>query len=274
MWGKATYQAHPNYVWDLDVNVVGVELSTTDNNLEVTNDPTQNATLKNTIESKGLNTHTLWAHIEVDNVKGAPRPHANGTTRGTEYIEIGFIQNVAIVQLQGNFDTLRRHRRSSLANGSWYLDAGPNPLPWYDPHGAIHPLFAPAKGYELLAGDDQGLRFDIYDSPFMPATDEMIFEGDQVDSFDVEVDFWTYFAVHTIEDKNDSAAVYTQRAVGAWEFIGSGTIATDQTWTLTPPHGNTAHQFSLVTSGARIPVTTGVVANDRPNTYSWIPYDE
>ena len=60
--------------------------------------------------------------------------------------------------------------------------------------------------------------------------------------------------------------IYTQRAHASWAFDGSGTFAgagvgTFGTWTQTGT-GNTGDASSvIITTGVRVPVTTGVIAN-------------
>jgi hypothetical protein len=148
--------------------------------------------------------------------------------------------------------------------------------PWADSEGVVHPPFLIAKGFHAPAGDTGEIEFDFYDSPAAPATDVMElgpFPLDQVDSFEIEWDFKLYFAVRTKEDKNGSAQVYTQRAVKDWEFNGSGTIDVFQVWTQTGMGNQGTGAFAIITSGSRVPVTTGTPFNDVPQVFSSVPYN-
>ena len=135
-----------------------------------------------------------------------------------------------------------------------------------------------ARGFFAPASDatfnTETLR--VGDTPKLPSTDTMVLlmentitgdDVDGVDRFDLEIDFHIYFAARTTQ----RGAIYTQRAMGSWEFNGSGSVNENtKVWTAAQQAGNSVTmQFAEITSGETVPVASGEWINNIAQNLTW-----
>ena len=268
--GKAVYEVNRDYVWDLEVNVVQVKLATgAGNKVVYSGGLGQN--------QQQINSSTtgkaMEASLIIDKIIG---PSVSGTTRGEQFIEIGFIQDGQFTRTHALYNgfTPGKRRRSSLEDGTSHIDyytlAPASMAPWYDS--------ADATGSDGLlqvpAGGITNHPLNVSDTPRVSATDSMTLTiggvSDMADKFAIEFDFHLYLGVRTCQDVNGSKIVFTQRGKASWEFDGSGDISAAGIWTQTGTGNSGSASFAEVTNGDVVPVTTGTPLNTLLGTRTFV----
>jgi len=263
--GHAIYQVNADYTWDLEVNVVEIKLATAvgTNSLFYTNPPVQLTALS--VLSTAA-PPAMTGNLRIEKIEG---PLVNGSRRGPQFLEMGFIQNGIGTQLHGVYSTIGMIRRWGVQDGAWYIDvvAG-GTAPWYST------FYTPPNDTTVNNQD-----FNINDTPQLPGSDSPSLPNppgvDWLDQVNIEVDFKIYFSVRTLETKNGANLVYTQRSESEWECDMSGSM----TYIPGPPAalvwiqtgtGNTGDAtHAEVTSGAVVPVTTGISLNNLGAASGW-----
>lgn len=277
--GKATYNVNANYTWDLEVNVVQITFVTpVAGDIVHKNFPVQGVYLPN---AQGVYTKldgtgryisasatgdSFVGKIIVDKVEG---PMRGGANRGVKFLEMGITQEVKVTQRNSIYPTLGLKRKSKLEDNTWHLDTAvpANPAaavkPWYDNTGFSTNI---GVGYFKPANDNtinNDKIFAIRDSPMIDWTDSIWYfppvapGAELIKGFanraNIIVDFKTYFSVRTIDDRNDSHKIYTERAKATWQYNGSGSIVPDfsAVWGKDQNANNSGdNKFSIITSGA------------------------
>ena len=270
--GKAVYQAHPNYIWDLEVNVVEVIIEPPD---------VGNAFNGGTVVDNGtiLDGGTLWKHVTlVPGTDWAAKVSLNGPLddRGVKFMRVGFVQDAHVGAYHANYDTESLSLTSSIESQAFLdCDQGATP-PYYstvpeavffDPDPAPPPPQQPRKTKTISESDapsagppltfDQGATVEIAD--------------DVVDSMNLAFLFQVYVTARTIDGRNGASDIYTVRARGDWSLNGSGTIQPTEAyeWTgggagVTVPAGWTA-----VTDGSEPLRKAGPLFADALNSDTW-----
>ncbi len=135
-------------------------------------------------------------------------------------------------------------------------------VPWYYDGLRIR-CYLKVAADALLVNED----FEFNDTPAIVVTDVMRLwiYLDDVDRFDLEIVFGLYFAVRTVQNRNESGSIYTQRGSAWWIFDGSGWFAGSFVWN---PYGGTKNygssSFMVKHDGSKVPMTT------RPTMYDII----
>jgi len=264
--GAAVYQATSDYVWDLEVNVVQVDLDCRASTMAYGNYPTQSGgayTLP--IDSTpSPDDPAMTAEITISTMEG---PLRSGVShRGVKFISVGFIQNGTVTRKHGLFNGLTppKKRVSSLESAGVHLDctSGSTP-PWYD-SATGDSLFAPSTDATYT---NEGLLTDDWPNTLL-ASDTFTLSGDDVDAFRILVDFTLYVAVRTSDTRNNASSKYTQRAWATWHVNGDGSIASG-VYTRVSANGGFS-RLSEITSGTVVPITGGTLMNDLSETWSTV----
>jgi hypothetical protein len=252
--GRAVFQADTDYVWDLEVNVVQIQISAANNS----------ATYPGTIHQWPTNGQ-LWdshkvvapvddamkANFEVAQIKG---PTVNGSDRGVKFMEMGQVHQARFTRWRAYYDDLPAMKRVSklegYMSGTWLWDSGTAAtVPW---------TFTNADHY-LKPANDTALAnqsFSTTDAPRLLITDIVVSNGDTIDRSECEMEHQVFFAVRTTQDINGSGEVLTQRLVLKWKIIAPGTWnATTGVWTFTGAGSGISGDgtWTEVTNGATVP---------------------
>ena len=283
--GKAVYQVNADYIWDLEVNVVGIELAAAaaDNKMEYANPPQQDGSSSQIWSCRPG--RAMEATLTVERISG---PVVSGSMRGVKFIEMGFVQNITVAAMHGDFNGLApKKRRQNGLQGSKYIDCITrsgcrSTLPWYDSKSLTCKNDTDAVAYFVSPADQQidGKVFKTSDTPHLFACDLPIIDQDQVDVWGLVVDFDLFFAVRT---KQASTAGYntvcTSIASAKWRFVGTGNVDAQYVWTKAGPdtkNGGSTHLTPVTATTANgdvVPLTTGnqTPFNDRlPGTWSTV----
>ena len=228
--GKAVYQAHPDYIWDLEVNVVQVKIKSTGNTPSYNNTPFQVTGAGSPYIKASDQVFALTADIVVETVTG---PTVNGDERGKKFIEVGIVHQARFDAKHALYnDSMPKQRvRSSLEDGNIHWDASvAGTIPWQH---------IDSNGYLNITSDSTVVTnktFKFYDNPGVLATDpaQFVLAGDQVDVLGIVMKHWVYLAVRA-KGPNifGSNNVLTQRVKFEWQFDGTGTIDEAGVWTRT-----------------------------------------
>jgi hypothetical protein len=277
--GLITYQADDDFIWQREVNVVDVSLTTTTNTITTSSEglgPVAGA--NNHIASRqpgggGPNNGlAMLSRIEVF-LEG---PTRGGVERGTHFIDVGIIQIVDIGE--DDWQTVRNSdgaiMRSRLV-GKKFIDMVTDEnfesqWPWYDSQSMTsdNGRGARLKGTDLDNPIAHTAVLSMGDRPHLPislgpitfaATSTLIIK------FDMYVAARTADVTHgSVQVK--ATSIYTSLATASWQFDGSGTYDAMGVWTHTGT-GNTMAgggqngQFEPDNSGAPVPIPPGGNAN-------------
>ena len=256
MVGKAVYQAHPDYVWDLDVNVVEIKIKATGNTrwyapfAGATKPVQQGGAGSALIKSSGA-AQAMTAEIIVEAVNG---PTRDAIVRGRKFMELGLSHQAIFNAKNGHYDNTapKQRIRSSLQDNLVHWDvAAAGTIPW---------TFVNANHHLNITTDGQAVadkKFDTFDNPILLATNQFVLAGDQVDVLNLRMAHQVYLIVHTKQDINGSAAKYTQRAKLNWNVDATGTIDGAGAYTPTGAGITGDAAFAIVTDGSEIPSAAG-----------------
>lgn len=98
-----------------------------------------------------------------------------------------------------------------------------------------------------------------------------------IDSESLIYNFVIYVAARTDDPSNGANSVYVQLAAAQWQFDGSGTLANAGQnnnfgqWTKTGMGNSGDMAFTVVSSGANVPITSGPTANQAPESWTTKP---
>ena len=213
----------------------------------------------------------MLAQLRVTSIEG---PAVRGTTRGVRFIEVGFIQNAVFTSIHADYDGFAtpQRRYSNIEGTTVLLDCytdNPNAStpPWSDSKNILGSRGI-YYGVDPVTVPIVNIDFNTKDTPRQLATDTMpltiVVNGIQVtkypSEFGIRMDFNLYLAVRTKEQSLDSDKVYTQRAKASWYFNGSGKV-TNTIWSNADAGNSGDKFFTVITSGAVVPVTTGMLVN-------------
>lgn len=163
--------------------------------------------------------------------------------------------------------------RVSSLEGNSYLDAATGAPPWTRPSNYLSNLSDTSYEDEPLSTDD---------TPLVSFSDDCVLSGNgmtdvPVDGAAIVLNFQLYVAAKTTDAENGADSVYVQIGMANWQFNGSGVLAGANTfsygvWTSSAPKGdgNTGDtSFRIITTGATVPITTGVTANQATQSKAW-----
>ena len=278
--GKPVFEAHPDYVWDLDVNVVQIVVESPDSNPAWQTNPEMP---ESGIPVPQPGTGILLQTVRTERPLVAPPlgvewrakvdligPDRGVSHRGEKEMRIGFIQTVEFMLTRGTYQSGK-----SLVwdiEGNSYLDVPE----------ACKPLYSDHVGATLDAsrGDEYPKEIVSGDSPCwgVPYNYECAGGGgDRLDYMDLVWPFNTYVIARTSDPRNGASTIYTPRAVGSWEFDATGDITVSEFdnlhWTqtgcgLTVPAG-----WTPLTDGKQVhtspPMTTGELATPAAYNGPW-----
>jgi len=262
--GKAVYQVNTDYIWDMEVNVVQIKISSANNSAKYPGVLSQAAPGSTTLNSNPAGGgHAMTANFRVELVKG---PTVGGSDRGVKFMEMGLVHHARFIKERAYYDdVLPKKKRvggiEGYQGGSWLWDpADASTLPW---------TFQDADHYFRPPDDNpvQNRDFSTFDSPVNFVTDKIVTNGDTVDRNELRMEHRVYFAVKTtVPDVNGSSAVLTQRLVLNWRLVADGTWdEATGVWSYAGPgdgvDGDGA--WSEVTNGDRVPEPA---VNDIVNT--------
>ncbi len=232
--GKAVYQVNANFVWDLQVNVVRVQILPPGPDqpkiVYEPNKPFQFPGEPRLIESSVGN--GIAADVSVGQITG---PEVNGKIRGVKFMEMGFIQTFLQTTRHAEYnDTNPKFiRRSTFVNGTKYIDyiteqGFRSAAPWMDKQNFSNRYNSGFFSYINFTADPAvpipGARFRVTDSPSSNGTDQLIIQADAVDLFNIVSDFNLHFCVRTKQAVSNAESQYTVRLQADWKFDGSGDI--------------------------------------------------
>ncbi|MBC7782288.1 MAG: hypothetical protein H7144_00495 [Burkholderiales bacterium] len=232
--GKASYQVNGDYVWDLEVNVVQIEISATNNTASYPGSSRQNAAGGALLVSNAVGGgQGMTASFRVARVKG---PTVGSSDRGVKFMEMGQVHHARFTMERAYYDTVAPAKKrvgglEGYSSSSWLWDpAESTTLPWTF-KDADHYL-NPTTDAEIVNDD-----FSTFDSPTNFITDMIVTNGDTVDRSELTMQHRLYFAVRTKGPSiNGSADVLTQRLVLNWSVIADGTWnQATGIWTYTGP---------------------------------------
>jgi hypothetical protein len=197
--GKAVYEVNNNYVWDLEVNVVEVDVTTGAGTYPPGKAPKETVdTTSELVIIQAPGDATFETMATVNGPAGG---------RGIKFIEVGYIQNVHVDAKNGSYPGDRR--LTSSIEGNDYVDPAPTSnSPWsdtsldrafWDPSDSDH-----GHSHDCDHGD--GPSFGLQTTLDGNADGPKLLEGR------IEEAFHRYLAVHTKQSVNSSEDVYTQRA--------------------------------------------------------------
>ena len=272
--GRPSYKVNDNYIWDMEVNVVQVELDPSVNVIAYSSSPpAQLVGDGRLIASTADGSAAVRTALQVDLVG----PVVNGGIRGLKYIQVGYIQNVTTNSTHADFDAFTPKKRvvSSLEGSGPMVDFVTNPVrsvnPWYDINNSVNTTYeSPQSDVAQVIG----VLMNFIDVPVVQATDRMrLYQGvfyEDVDYFSVRLDFNIYLAVHTTDSTNGADEVYAQRARADWHFDGTGNfVAGPGVWSPVGAENGGDASFTEVKNGDVVPVTDGVPANDYLPGETW-----
>ncbi|MBX7222379.1 MAG: hypothetical protein K1Y36_20685 [Blastocatellia bacterium] len=297
--GKAVYQANSNFIWDLEVNVVKIQLAIT-SPITYHRPPIQvrqgfMGPWTPELRSRQLTDAAVEGKITVESITG---PVVSNQVRGVKFMEIGFVQDAAIRQQHGDFNSVfsnppvRKRQKSQFdGNEVQFVDSNvmdplglpPSRIPWYNSNDERY-FFAPGVDPPVLTPiPPKTLTFQ--DTPAAKASQDMAIMVDgqsiRVSKFVLVFSFNSYFAVHTTQSQNEADQVFTNRAFtsptgqaaprnGGWYYDATGNVDISGQWTpLSDEIGTAGSNFTEVKTGARVPITTGTAAQVFFQTAVW-----
>jgi hypothetical protein len=258
--GKAVYQAHADYVWDLEVNIVEVVVDAPDPGPAFT--PGQ-------VTDAGFDTDNADRRMKLvkavgPGLKWQAKVTFNGPNgdRGVRQMRAGFVQNLKVTTLTGTYadnttltskmqgvtywDTKDNHQ------GAFYSSPSANPVAFFQNATA-------ANKTKVISEDDE--------PGWGPPT---LSNGSQLNSMQLQWDFRLYVVGLTWDRRNTADQTYVSQAEADWTFNGSGSVvpANNFAWTaagagVTPPPtgwGGVMHQM----------ITTAPRFNDTFRNTGWI----
>jgi len=275
--GKAVYQAAPDYIWDLEVNVVQVEIAPPDEGSTFRGHKVYD--MLSRVE-RGVELKTISAGSHVLGIPGLEwwaKVSLNGPIgdRGVKFMRIGFVQSAAATSYSGSYHTVSASLHSNVQAGGTYLDASSEfdrpyqsrlePAVFFDPD----PTAQPPRKVKTIGSNDgpQGgppLTFDkgIGVRP-----------GDDVlDFMQLCWDFDLYVTARTVDARNNADLVYTSRATAHWQFDATGSIGQVPLYFWTPASSAGVYPpgaWIPVTDGSQPPVMTGDLFNDAIQNDEW-----
>ena len=262
--GKAIYQVNANYIWDLEVNVVQIKISSANNSAAYPGGSRQSAVGSRIFVTSPVGGgQAMTANFRVELIKG---PTVNGSDRGVKFMEMGQVHQARWPTERAFYDNSSPAQKrvglmENYQSGTWLWDpASAATIPW---------TFQNAQHYLKPTTDAQiqNRDFSTFDAPMLLITDQIVFNGDTVDRSAQRMDHAVYFAVKTtIPDINGSSDVLTQRLILEWHVLADGTWnQSTGVWTFAGSgdgvDGDNA--WTEVTSGDQVPAPT---VNDAVNT--------
>ncbi|WP_309396855.1 InlB B-repeat-containing protein [Cerasicoccus maritimus] len=263
--GKAVYEVNQNYLWDLEVNIVKVEIakkfiiaSGVPKELGVNGSRLYFAAGNIASGQRGL----MW---DAEITLTGPLSH-----RGVRRIQVGFVQNVNVTQTRGVYITEAKRLVMSM-EGLTYLDGDPSgTVPWYA-DGSTNAFLSPTESLRIktIFGEDTPIQFVpiVFDQGnVVDATDDV------VDSLAIVLDFDLHVAARTIDTQNKADEIYTSRARLDWSVNITGNVDQNAPYSLSPsPVKNPAHSdWTPVVDGSTPDVVKPPFANDRATTTVFI----
>jgi hypothetical protein len=243
--GKVSLKANENYVWELEVNVVNIQIDNSygvnggqiayaDKNrpqqkpIQMTNLATGNPmpSVKSSVADRCI----LYG-LRVSKIEG---PTVNGERRGEKFIELGFSQQARIIKRNSVFNTIEPAiwQYNEYQNEKWYWDLFIQ---------ASKPFINKAveEAYLNVVSDDENITnrmFYVWDNPVMSfAEAEVNFWhlGNVLDEVNLVLELETYFITKTKQNINDSEGVYVIRTKLPWKVDTSGAVNAERKWSLT-----------------------------------------
>jgi hypothetical protein len=264
--GKARYQADPNYIWDLEVNVVEVRIQSPDeDNPFVAGTPSDGGQ----VDEAG----TTWKLVESGSpaIEWAAKVTLNGPKgdRGVTFMNIGFVQNAEVTAYKGMYQTVGRPLTSSI-EGQTYIDCedGSTPPYYTVTESAVFFDPSPTNKVRVLFAEDSPIGGAplTYDQGLGVSQDD-----DVLDSIQLVWDFHLCVTARTTDSRNNANAIYTSRARVEWEFNGSGDIAqtSPYAWSAVGAEIIVPAAWTPVTEGWQPPKMAGVRFTDALNNDTW-----
>jgi hypothetical protein len=264
--GKASYQAATGYVWDLDVNVVQIVLTSSEDAFARGTDPTDGTHVDwfRGFEAKIVNSGDPAIYWAIEVTLYGP----NGD-RGLRQMRIGFVQNVDVARYWASYRTVSKTLTSSL-EGQSFLDCDEESGgPYYttDANAVIFGATPTTSSRTLFEDDgpsggppltfDKGIGVDYTD--------------DVVDELELIWNFHLYLTASTSESRNNASSVYTALASADWTFNGSGEISqtSPYKWTRSGTVVTFPTAWSMLTHGERPTLVGGAIFNTELKRDSW-----
>jgi hypothetical protein len=245
---KRTFKVNNNYTWDLEVNVVKV-------NVEAPTAPIASFS-KGTPQDGGNLLYNGILRKWIQGVKPAIPPAVPAVpalqaaakvtlvgagpdgNRGVSRMMVGFIQNCVGFNDRGTYDgggVLISDLNGSISSQAPVLDADPaTQSPWYgiDQNGSIMDGAA-VKTKEITVFDtpSEGPPLTLEMGPAVAAGDHVL------RSVELQFDFTLDLCVQTKDTQQQADQVYTRRATAAWSLNGNGSIGAASPWTWQPGAG-------------------------------------
>ena len=282
--GKAVYQAHPDYVWDLDVNVVEIRVENPDSDPAWQSNPAMPEDGFTAIQAgtgirlKVVRTEPALPIAPPPGVKWTAKvtlegPDRGATDRGETEMRIGFVQIAALTLTRGTY--LSGKSLVWDIEGNSYLDT--------HPASGCRPLYSDADFTTMdLTRESETNPKEIlcWDSPAWgpPTNYECTYNGtDRLVSMELLWSFDTNVTARTTDTRNDASTIYTPRAVGSWEFDGTGDISVDEFgglfWTQTGCGLVVPAGWTSVTDGKQVhtspPLINEELALDAAHNGTW-----
>jgi len=270
--GKAVYQARADYIWDLKVNLVQIQIQSPDGQAAFEQGTPRD--FETALDDRGVERKVVKSGDP--GVDWAAKVTLNGPNgdRGVKFMRIGFVQNAQVLTHNGTYNTSSATLHSSI-EGNSYLDGEEGTTrPYYtveessvffDPDPTANP---PRKTRVLYESDEPSLGPPLtFDKGVGVAPGD-----DVVDSISLALQFHLYVTARTADDRNGAGGIYTSRAVGIWTFNGSGLVGQSPPyeWSagsgagVTVPGGWTA-----VTDGSQPPLLGGEMLTHAIRNDTW-----
>ena len=257
--GKAIYQASPDFIWDLKVNVVQVIIGPPDCEPAFVTKPPVDQPPK-WVEYPG---HSGLAYPAKplgtfpETIESKAKVTLNGPDggRGVRFMRVGFVQDVEVTEWSAEYGGGAFWMVSSLQGQSFCDSGAPTgpyasqlpPSVFFDPD--------PTRNVKVIEDKDTP-------TPFVLLQREKNNVVGNVSYVHLKWDFDLYVTVRTADSSNEADKVYTCRAKAHWHLwccgtIGAGTVlpwpnvSTGFAWTGTPG------SFGTLEPEGWLPVTDG-----------------
>ena len=256
--GKAIYQAAPEYIWGLDVNVVGVRIGAGVFSTGQINDPL----------TPGLLNGSLLKFVSSGSEQNPGFSWSADVTllgpRGIEFIQVGFIQNLTEYQNRGVYDDSGKVLTQQVSVPALDILDNTTISPWYGLPGRATFFDAtnqPGGNHKVIRAADTPLN----GPPLTFDQGGTVEAGDDiVDAFNLILTFQLDVAVATTDTFSiQDTDTYTRRATLDWQFNGSAKrVKQTPNYIVSFTGGANGAGNKLLTRGGWSPVTDG----SRPNT--------
>lgn len=253
--GKAVFQAHGDYIWDLEVNVVEVIVGPPDQGQAFTSGQVVSG---GNGRAEAAGPGLSWkANVTFNG------PTLNGQAdRGLRQMRAGFVQNLTVSRYRGTYAN-GTTAKSSL-EGNTYWDTKPK-ASYADKFYSA----APASLFENASSTNKSRVIVENDSPIGGAP--TLFNGSNLVSMDLVWNFDLYVVASTTDARGGAKDVYVNQAVARWQFCGTGTINPNNNfvWAASPGAGIAVPTAWGAVMGPILPKTTAPRFNDVVNTAPW-----